>query len=149
VVPTPSAQDQQDLATAPVIETVGVIADHRVQAGEDVFTLVDGRTWVGRHDTYRVIMDWGGGPGNLMIVGSDTRGRFVALLGHLDRLPSGCHFSRTAGKEYGVFVELGGVLFLKDAEFTSIPGVRMGDPYPPGTQFCFADNGRLTGAYPP
>lgn len=128
----------------PRIEMAGVIEEVHISDPDRTYVLVDGRRWEGRVDQVRVVMDWGGGQGDLFVSGSDAEGQFIALLGHQDGLPADCHFTPDAGIERGRYVQIRGILWPKSSSFKSTINVPSpGQSYPGGTRFCFDDRGEV------
>jgi len=130
----------------PIIEFAGLVSDVRVAGGAVEFTDPAGRVRAIDLGDYRQI---GEHPccGELLILGSDAAGRFMASFLPQGGLPEDCDVENDPGVDRGASVEILGILWRKAPGFVAT--VPSGAPYPAGTRFCFDATGRIGGTVPP
>ena len=86
-----------------------------------------------------------GGTGDIVIVGHDARGGFVAGYMRQDGLPPNCFVDNTPGIERGDYIELHEFLWSKTHNFSPAQTASANSEYPGGTRFCFNDSGQIWG----
>ena len=149
VVSTCATPPVPSLAPAPpTIELVGMLAEARVADPERTYLLEDDREIkISTADT-RVAFE--GGPGHPFVQGTDALGPFVAVFSGQEGRPDDCHIipaNGGQGIERGAFVELEGILWRKDAAFTSEVGVPpVGQRFDDVGAFCFDEDAEITSA---
>lgn len=132
----------------PTIQVVGMLADAQIADPERTYGLADGRVIkISTADT-RVVFE--GGPGHPFVQGIDARGPFVAVFSGQEDRPADCRIipaNGGQGMERGAFIELEGILWRKDAAFTSEVGVPpVGQRYEDVGAFCFNEEAEITSA---
>jgi hypothetical protein len=129
-----------DNASPATIDEAGLARSVDVYNDQIHITFDDGRdAWVmlsGR----RLI---NGPGGDIVIIGHDIRGGFVAGYTRQDGLPSNCYFDDMPGIDRGGYVELRDVLWSKTSDFSPAVAVAAGAAYPAGTRFCFNESGLI------
>jgi hypothetical protein len=129
-----------------VIEMAARIVSESSTGSVSEFTLADGRRLsfdmaAERVPHYSV--------SDLLVVGRDDRGRWVAVLGRQDGLRDDCFVLRERGINLGGAVEIEGVAWPKSLTFSSPerePGVGVG--YPGATRFCVDPSGHIDSIVP-
>ena len=89
--------------------------------------------------SYRQIGDLG----DLVIIGSDRGGPFVASFPIQDGLPPDCYRETAVGIERGAYIEAEGIMWAKAPGFASPGTPAVGTEYTPGTRFCFNEHGLI------
>lgn len=84
-----------------------------------------------------------GGTGDIVIIGHDDRGAFVAGYMRQDGLPSNCFVDNAPGVDRGDYIELRDILWSKASYFSSAVAVQADHAYPGGTRFCFNEMGLI------
>lgn len=127
----------------PVIEFVGKPSETRIAARTVTYVLADGGTLEVDVAGYRVLgpHEWSG---ELVVLGSDADGMFVASFLPQDGLPDDCYVENEVGIDRGAHIEVRGVLWRKAPSFAAAEPVAPGHRYPAGTRFCFDDTGEIT-----
>ena len=123
--------------------SLGEIAAERHRAQLAEFDLADGtRLSFDLHAT-RVIVRGGGRPA-LLVAGRDDAGEWLAILGHQDGTPDGCHVLNQTGHELGSSIAIAGARWTKAPGLASAGGPPpLGAAYPPGTRFCLDGSARV------
>jgi hypothetical protein len=125
----------------PTIEAVGVATDVRFYEGHVRIAFADGTV----HEVAAGYRQIGDSPGfNVIIIGSDSQGPFVASFPTQAGLPPDCFREHAEGIERGAYIETEGVLWSKAASFASPVHPDVGSTYPGGTRFCFNGRGLIT-----
>lgn len=125
----------------PVIEWVGVPDEIRI--GQTVtYVQPDGGIVEVEPDGYRTLTS-AGWSGELIILGGDADGMFVAAFMRHDGLPESCYVENEVGVERGEHIETRGVLWPKSPTFQTAEAVAPDTRYPAGTRFCFDRTGRI------
>lgn len=138
-----ACQAQTGSLATPTIAQAGLVAS----ATSDGTTLEIGFVGGGQPVTVQLSglrLVTGGWGGKLIILGSDTSGRFLAAFNPQDGTPAGCYVDNAQGIDRGEFIELQGILWHKTADVasaTSQPAT--GQAYPGGTRFCFDPSGSI------
>jgi hypothetical protein len=124
----------------PEIEFAGLVTDVRIYADHVEFTDGAGEVHAVDLDAYRDVTghDWSG---PLLVLGSDASGGFVASFPTQDGLPPDCYRETVMGRDRGAHIEINGVLWRKSPAFVGT--IPYGATYPPGTRFCFDEEGRV------
>ena len=125
----------------PTIQAVGVATDVRIYQDHVRYVFADGSV----HEvplSYRQFGD--GGLGGLVVIGSGSRGNFVASFPTQAGLPTDCYRENAEGIERGAYIQTQGVLWTKASSFTSTVHPDAGSEYPGGTRFCFNEQGLIT-----
>lgn len=91
----------------------------------------------------------GGVGGELVVIGSDAAGPFLAGFQTQDGLPSGCYVDNTRGIDRGGFIELRGILWRKSAAIEDPVRPGTDRAYPSGTRFCFDETAAIWAVLPP
>ena len=134
-------QDAGPAPSPPTIQAVGVATDVRLYPDYTRIVFADG-TVQEVPATYRQIGD---PPGfDLVIIGSDGTGPFLASFPTQAGLPANCYRANTTGIERGTHIEIEGVLWAKAPSFAAAAAPESGLAYPGGTRFCFNDGGLIT-----
>jgi len=133
---------------APVIEFAGVPTEHRLEAATVSFVLADGGTLEVDTAGYRVLgpHSWSG---DLVILGSDADGLFVASFMPQGGLADDCYVENEAGIDRGAHIETRGILWRKSPTFAAADPVLANVAYPAGTRFCFDESGEITSTVAP
>jgi hypothetical protein len=126
------------------IDIVGtVISETSRNATSTEFKLSDGRVTSVDFATKRRIGHAGASPA-ILVVGRDERGGWVAIVGHQDGTPDGCHVLNQLGYELGNSIVIGGVRWTKSPGFRprgGLPSVLQ--PYPQGSRFCLDEKAQV------
>jgi hypothetical protein len=132
----------------PAIEFAGVPSETRIGATTVTYLLADGGTLEVDFAGYRVLgpHDWSG---ELVILGSDAEGLFVASFMPQGGLPDDCYVENQVGIDRGPYVETRGVLWRKAPSFAAAELVPADQAYPAGTRFCFDATGQITSTVAP
>lgn len=118
------------------IQVVGPIVGESTRDQVTEFEIADGLVVSVDLSKKRQVVPPGGSPA-LLVVGVDDRGEWVAVIGHQDGTPEGCHVLNSVGYELGDSLAIAGVRWQKATDFTTpIPAPAVGRPYPDGTRFC-------------
>ena len=127
----------------PVLEFVGKPRETRIAAATVTYVLADGGTLEVDVAGYRVLgpHEWSG---ELVILGSDADGMFVASFLPQDGLPDDCYVENEVGIDRGSYIEVRGVLWRKAPSFVAAEPVTPDHRYPAGTRFCFEDSGEIS-----
>ena len=133
---------------APVIEFAGIPTETFLGATTATYTLADGGTLEVDMADYRVVgpHDWSG---DLIVLGSDADGLFVASFMTQGGLPEDCYVENAVGIDRGTHIETRGVLWRKAGSFVAAQLVLPDEVYPAGTRFCFDDTGEITSTVAP
>jgi hypothetical protein len=125
------------------IEVVGTIVSETSSDPITEFTLADGRVISVDTTTVRWVAPIGGSPA-LLVLGRDDIGDWIAVPGHQDGTPDGCHVLNHPGYELGDSIAVGGVRWLKAPGFL-VPGGTppLGQPYPGGTRYCLDERAQV------
>ncbi len=91
----------------------------------------------------------GGVGGELVVLGSDAAGPFLAGFTTQDGLPSGCYVENARGIDRGGFIEVRGILWQKSAAIEDPVGPGTGRAYPSGTRFCLDETAAIWAVVPP
>lgn len=136
--PAPSRSDVLVVGTVQQASENGPISE---------FRLADGRTLSFDLSVVRPV-HLGGGEPLLLVSGRDENGEWMALIGHQDGTPDGCHVLNEAGFDFGASIAIAGVQWPKAPTFvwTNAPGP--GSLYPGGTRFCLDDTARVSQIIP-
>lgn len=133
-------QDAGPAPSPPTIQAAGVATDVRLYPDYTRIAFADG-TVEEVPATYRQIGD---PPGfDLVIIGSDGTGPFLASFPNQAGLPADCYRANTTGIERGTHIEIEGVLWAKASSFAAAAVPERGFAYPGGTRFCFNDLGLI------
>lgn len=129
----------------PTIEFAGVPAEIRIGPTAVTYVLADGDTLEVEMAGYRALgpADWSG---ELVILGSDAEGLFVASFMTQDGLPDDCYVENQVGIDRGSHIESRGVLWRKAPSFEAAEAVLPDHTYAAGTRFCFDHSGEITSA---
>jgi hypothetical protein len=135
-----------DMAVAPTIRNpptlyqVVLTTATEITEGAIHYVFADGRAaWVmtgGR----TLIND---GTGDLVIIGHDGRGGFVAGYTRQGGLPTDCFVDNSTGIDRGAYIELRNILWTKTTNFGAANAVAPDHQYPGGTRFCFNEFGEI------
>lgn len=127
----------------PVIEFVGIPSESRMSATTVTYVLANGGTLEIDVAGYRVLgpHNWSG---ELVILGSDAEGMFVASFLPQGGLPDDCYVENEVGIDRGPYIEIRGVLWRKAPSFVAAEPVTPDRRYPAGTRFCFDESGEIT-----
>jgi len=139
--PTPS-----DPPMPPEITFGGLVTDVRSYAEHHEFTDAAGAVHAVESAEYRQVGEHGC-CFDLVILGTDAEGPFIATFPTQDGLPDDCYVENDPGVDRGSYVEILGILWSKAPGFSST--TPFGRPYPPATRFCFDQAGRIAGVIPP
>jgi hypothetical protein len=90
-----------------------------------------------------------GWSGDLVIIGSDAEGMFVATFMRQDGLPDTCYVENEIGVDRGDHIETRGVLWSKSTTFEPADAVGSDARYPAGTRLCFDRDGRIASTISP
>ena len=132
-------------AERPTIRLAGRVAD--VEIGEVVrYRLADGHDEEISPHTHRPLTEHGWS-GELIVIGSDSRGPFVAAFATQEGMPPDCYVENARGVDRGRHVEIGGLLWKKVPRFEGF--VPPGSPYPDGSRFCLDEGGRVASVVAP
>lgn len=126
----------------PRIEMVGMPTEVRIGATTIEYEFADGETRRIDPNGWRAITPhaWGG---ELVILGTDANGPFVAAFLPQGGLPDDCYVENDMGTDRGSHIEIREILWRKAPDFTPASPVSAGDTYPFGTRFCFTDEGMI------
>lgn len=132
----------------PVIEFVGIPTESRLGVTTATYVLADGGILEVDIADYRVLgpHEWSG---ELIILGSDAGGPFVASFMPQDGLPDDCYVENEVGIDRGTYIETRGVLWRKALSFAAAEVVLPNQAYAAGTRFCFDDSGEITSTVAP
>jgi hypothetical protein len=130
------------------IQVVGTITGQSQRQTTVDYTLADGRIITVDLDTRRMVGQEGGSPA-LLVLGRDAQGDWIALPGHQDGLPDGCHVMSQDGHELGDSIAIAGILWLKARGFSVPFTPPMRFPYPPGSRFCLDGQARVASVIGP
>jgi hypothetical protein len=126
---------------------VGVVAE--AELGNTVrYVFTDGRTTEVVTANYRVLTPHGW-DGELVVLGQDQAGDFVASFSTQADMPADCYVENSKGVDRGAYVQLRGVLWRKASGFQSATQPPNGAAFPGGTRFCLDDQGLITNAVAP
>lgn len=130
------------------ITAVGVVVEESDRAPITEFLLQDGRALSYDLSVVRVV-ERGGGEPRLLVAGRDSDGEWLAVVGHQDGTPPGCHVLNQRGYELGPSIAIAGIRWPK-APTLSWPGQvpPIGQPYPANARFCLDDAGRVNRILP-
>jgi hypothetical protein len=143
--PVPSALSSIELATPPPgiseITAIGTVVDEMGADPHIEFRLSDGRSLAFDLLTMRWVVRGAGDP-MLLVSGHDAAGAWLAVIGHQDGTPAGCHTLNQAGYDFGTTIAIAGIRWPK-APTLATQGVVPGQSYPPDARFCLDDLGRV------
>jgi len=145
VAPTPDPTPLAPLMP-PAIEFAGLVSDVRTYAEHHEFTDAFGTVHAIEFDEYRQVGEHDC-CFDLVILGTDAEGPFLATFPTQDGLPDDCFVENDPGIDRGSHIEILGILWRKSPGFAS--STTFGSHYPPATRFCFDRNGRIAGVIPP
>lgn len=91
----------------------------------------------------------GGVGGELVVLGSDAVGPFLAGFTTQEGLPAGCYVDNARGINRGGFVELHGILWRKSSAIEDPVRPGTDRAYPSGTRFCFDETAVIWAVLPP
>ena len=94
-------------------------------------------------NSYRPIGD----PGELVIIGSDAQGNFVASFPLQGGLPPDCYRENAVGIERGDYIEAEGVLWAKAPDFTSLVQPAVGPKTASARASASTERGQITRAF--
>ena len=141
------APDLTSPPAPPAIEFAGI--PDEVHLGRTItYVLADGGTLEIEPAGYREI-GLAGWSGELVVLGWDAEGAFVAGFMRQAGLPDDCFVESATGLDRGAFIEMRGVLWAKSSRFDAAEPVAPGTAYPSGTRFCFDDEGEITSTIAP
>jgi len=127
----------------PQIDVIGTISGETTEGDTTDYQLADGRTVKVDSSTRRRVGPPGGSPA-ILVVGSDDRGGWVAVVGHQDGTPDGCHVLNQLGYDLGESIAIAGVRWKKAPGFhTSLQTPSFGSPYPEGARFCLDEHAQV------
>jgi hypothetical protein len=122
----------------------GTIVSEATRDSVTEFTLADGRVISVDFSTKRRVGPPGGGP-SILVLGRDDRGEWVAVIGHQDGTPEGCHVLNQVGYDLFDSIAIGGVRWRKAPGFhAAIRVPPLGQPYDPGSRFCLDEKAQVT-----
>ncbi len=130
----------------PTIEFAGLVTDISTFADHHEFTDAAGVIHAVAFDQHRDVTG-NGCCGQLVVLGTDASGPFLATFQTQGGLPDDCFVENDAGMDQGSHVEIHGVLWRKARALQG--AVPAGVAYPSGTRFCFDEHGRIAGIVPP
>ena len=135
-------------AAPPVIEFAGIPTENRMGETSVTYVLADGGTLEVDYAGYRVLgpHDWSG---ELIVLGSDADGLFVASFMPQGGLPDDCYVENEVGIDRGAHIETRGVLWRKAGSFAAAQVVLPDEVYPAGTRFCFDEAAEITSTVAP
>jgi hypothetical protein len=141
------APDVPPAPDPPVIEFAGVPKE--VQLGRTItYVLADGGTLEVDPAGYREIGQHGW-DGELVVLGWDAEGPFVAGYMRQGGLPGDCYVENDMGIDRGVSIQIRGVLWPKSSRFDPAEPVPPNTTYPSGTRFCFDTAGEIASTVAP
>ena len=86
---------------------------------------------------------------DLLVVGRDQDGRWVAVIGNQGGLPDDCFVLDERGINLGNAIEIEGIRWPKSVTFTSPEREpALGAEYPGATRFCVGEHGRIESIVP-
>jgi hypothetical protein len=126
-------------------------ADHRVRGARDrladlEFTDAAGVVHAIEIDDYRQVTEHGCCI-DLVVIGADAQGPFVASFMTQGGLPDDCYVENDPGVDRGSHVEILGILWRKSPGFAA--KIPYGTGYTPGTRFCFDEHGQVASIVAP
>ena len=125
------------------IDVVGTITGETTAGDTTDYQLSDGQTVKVDFSTKRRVGVPGGSPA-ILVVGTDDRGGWVAVVGHQDGTPDGCHVLNQLGYDLGDSIAIGGVSWKKAPGFhTSLQTPSFGLPYDQGARFCLDETAQV------
>ena len=128
------------------IEFAGLATDLRISGEHYEFTDASGVVHAIEIDDYRQVTEHGCCI-DLVVIGADAQGPFVASFMTQGGLPDDCYVENDPGVDRGSHVEILGILWRKSPGFAAtIPD---GTGYTPGTRFCFDEHGRVASIVAP
>lgn len=131
----------------PVIEWAGVPTEVRVEQTV-TYVLPDGGTLEVGPAGVRTVTP-AGWSGDLVIIGSDADGMFVATFMRQDGLPDTCYVENELGVDRGTHVETRGILWSKSPAFQAAEAIVPDTQYLAGTRLCFDRSGHITSTVAP
>ncbi|HSI98800.1 MAG TPA: hypothetical protein VLA59_00265 [Patescibacteria group bacterium] len=131
----------------PSIEIAGLPAEVRLGSTIE-YEFADGESRRIDPNGWRVITPHGWS-GELVIIGIDEAGQFVASFARQGGLPDDCYVENEMGIDRGDHIETRGILWRKAASFTPAEAVRRDASYPSGTRFCFTEHGEISSTVAP
>lgn len=142
----PVASSIRPLPDPPTIAHVGVPTD--TQVGATVrYAFSDGKVIELAADAYRLLTP-AGWSGELVVIGADDAGAFVASFSRQGGLPDDCFVDNASGREAGRYIEIRGVMWPKATTLVT-PRPPYGGEYPTGTRFCFNHSAQISGVLLP
>ena len=125
------------------IDVVGTITGETIQGDTTDYQLSDGQTVKVDSSTNRRIGPPGGSPA-ILVVGTDDRGGWVAVVGHQNGTPDDCHVLNQLGYDLGDSIAIGGVRWKKAPGFhSSLETPPFGLPYDQGARFCLDERAQV------
>jgi hypothetical protein len=143
----PAVEPQTPPPAPSRIELAALVVGERQAGARYEFDLADGRTvTVGDRGERWIVQD----PADVLIVGVDGLGRWVATLNNQEGTPDGCHVLLGRSFERGSWIENEGILWPKSGSFasdTSVPP--LGEPYPGGARLCVNERAEVWRVFDP
>ena len=124
------------------VQAVGRITGQSQRDTRVKYELADGRVFTVDLETRRMVGNEGGSPA-ILVLGRDALGDWIAVPGHQDGLPDGCHVLSQDGFELGDSIAIDGVRWPKAPDFAASPVPALGFPYPAGTRFCLDEQAHV------
>lgn len=126
---------------------MGVVLEERVRSSIIELTLGGGRSLSFDLSVVRVVYRGGGIP-QLLVSGRDAQGAWVALVGHQDDTPDGCHTLSGPGFEMGNAIAIAGIRWQKAATLRTPQTPPLGGMYPDGWRFCLNNMAHVSEVLP-
>ena len=130
----------------PEIEFAGLVTDVRTSGEHHEFTDAAGTVHAIDMNEFRQFGEHGC-CFDLVILGSDAAGPFVATFPNQGGLPDDCYVENDVGIDRGSHIEILGVMWRKAPGLEG--AVPFGVEYPPGSRFCFNERGMIADIIPP
>ena len=130
----------------PEIEFAGLVTDVRTSGEHHEFTDAAGTVHAIDMNEYRQVGEHAC-CFDLVILGSDAAGSFVAIFPNQGGLPEDCYVENDVGIDRGSHIEILGVMWRKAPGLQGV--VPFGVAYPSGSRFCFNERGMIAGLVPP
>jgi hypothetical protein len=147
VTDSPKVPSSPSALRPPVIELTERVASTQIFSDSVKYTTVDGRSVsISMADRRLITGSW---DAQLVILGHDELGGFIATYQIQQGLPSDCFVDGSEGIDRGDYVELHGVLWKKTYRFKSSSDTHVDHSYPLGTRFCYDARGFISGIVTP